>query len=68
MKYQTYQMYIISYLTAYIESDTCYKLLLGSDDDEVAFSFSSYEKKHVHLKSIHIADAIKNLVRHTVCE
>ena len=68
MKDQAYRMYIISYLTAYIESDTCYKLLLGFDDDEVALSFSPYEKKHVHLKSIHIADAIKNLVRHTVCE
>jgi len=61
-------MFIINYITAYIESDTCYKLLLGSDDDEVALSFSPYEKKHVRLKAIHIADAIKNLSRHTACE
>ena len=67
-KDQAYRRYIINYLTAYIESDTCHKLLLGSDDDEIALSFSPYEKKHVRLKAIHIADAIKNLAHHTACE
>ena len=68
MKDQTYRLQMIKYLSTYIQSDSCYKLLLGSEDSEIALSFSPYEKQHVYRKAIHVADALKYLVHYAGCD
>ena len=62
MKDQTYCTQIITYLSNFICLDTCYKLLLGSDDVEVVSTFSVHAKSHVTVKARHIADALTILV------
>ena len=62
MKDQTYRGQLISYLSNFISSDTCYKLLLGSDDVEIVSTFSIHDINQVRVKARHICDALTILV------
>ena len=58
IKDQAYRKYIVRYLSNHIASDTCAKLLLGAEDDEILSSFSTFDRNNVRMKAIHIADAL----------
>lgn len=62
MKDQSYRRYVINYLSQFIASDTCGRLLLGLKDQEITSSFTIYEKKQVTVKACHIVDALNILV------
>ena len=68
MKDKTYRAHVVKHLSSFIQTDTRSKLLLGSEDEEIALSFFHYKKKHICSKCIHIDDALKMLVLHTVKE
>ena len=57
-----YRVTIIKHLSQHIKADTCYKLLLGSDDSEIVLSFSAYDKKHASVNARYIEDALHILV------
>ena len=65
MQNETYLLTIIWYLSKHITTNTCKKLLLGSEDLEVLKTFSSFDKQRVTLKARHIADALQSLVGNT---
>ena len=62
MKDQAYRVHIIKYLSSFISTDTCDRLLLGSQDPEILKSFSPYDKQHTTIKARHIADALSIMV------
>ena len=59
---QTYRVSIVKYLSNYITTNTCEKLLLGSDDSEILKTFSLYDKRHIEMKARHVADALQALL------
>ena len=62
MRNQAYRVRLINYLSQFIETDTCVKLLLGSDDPEILKTFSPFDIAHVTLKARHISDALTVMV------
>ena len=62
MESQTYRIYLVEYLSIFISTGTCEKLLLGSEDDKALLIFSSYDRAHVTLKATYIADVLKALI------
>ena len=65
MQSETYRVNIILYLSGYSITNTCEKLLLGSEDLEVLLTFSSFDKQHVTMKARHLADALQSLADNT---
>ena len=65
MKDQSYRIMIVDYLSKFLSSDTSWKLILGSDDPEIATSFSTYEIQHVTIKARHIVDALRSMINAT---
>ena len=65
IKDQAYRKYIVRYLSNHIASDTCAKLLLGAENDEILSSFSTFDRNNARMKAIHIADALQSLIRFT---
>ena len=59
---QTYRKSIVKYLSEYLGTNTCWKLLLGADDDEIAASITPFEKEHTTLKARHIVDALHSMI------
>ena len=68
MESQTYRIYLVEYLSTFISTGTCVKLLFGSEDDEVLVTSSPYDRAHATLKATHIADALKTLIQNTFDE
>lgn len=62
----SYRVGLIKRLSAYISTDTCYKLLLGSEDPEIEASFSLFDRRHVTIKVRHITDALSALVKASI--
>lgn len=62
MRNQTHRVDLIQYLSKFISTNTCDKLLLGSEDSEIMKSFSPFDRRHVQLKARHISDALQVMV------
>ena len=62
MKKQSHRVRLIRYLSQFITTDTCIKLLLGSDDPEILKTFSPFDKEHATLKARHVSDALTVMV------
>ena len=49
MRNQTHRVNLIQYLSKFISTNTCDKLLLGSEDPGIMKSFSPFDRRHVQI-------------------
>jgi len=59
------QVTMLKYLSGYLVKDTCWELILGTNDPEISCSLSKYEKQHATLKARHLVDALRLMIKAT---
>ena len=56
---QAYRVSITKCLSTYIRTNTCEKLLLGSEDAEVLKVSSLYDKRHINMETRHVTEVLQ---------